>query len=155
MRNIANGHSEYKLQYFWRTGEKFQIEQCFAVKCKPSFMLEKLSGFFPQLSIEIKSRRSVADWQVLFAKWSGECRNKREGESTPPCPRESQEMWCLLKGQKERHEVFIRVRGKCSLTPPCWGRNLWRRHSPLVVSQSVGNGWSVLVSPTWRLGPRF
>lgn len=50
--------------------------------CETLLFSEKFSGFFPQLSIKIKSQEEMAvDREVLFAKWPGDCRKKREGKS--------------------------------------------------------------------------
>lgn len=97
----------------------------------------RLGGLFPQLSIQGRSLESVADRKVLFQKWPGEYRKKREGETH--LLGEGWEMGCPFEGERERHLRFSEASWdfKSSLTPPCLGWNLLGRGSPWVVSQPV------------------
>ena len=73
-------------------------------------MLQKASGFFPQLIIEIKSWESVAGRKVLFAK--DQLSRERQGKGKH-LSRESQEVG--VPGFEEGSWDF-----KHFLTPPCW-----------------------------------
>lgn len=80
---------------------------------------EKLGGFLPQRNIETKSWESVAKFYL-----QSEQEKKEREKLVGSILRETHFQWDL--------GVF-----KSSLTPPCLGGTLWRRRSPLVVSEPM------------------
>lgn len=109
---------------------------------------EKLSGFFPPLNIEVKSREQVADREFFFlykvTKWAG----KEEGMGKL-LPRESWKLGCFWKG--ERHQGL--EEGSWGFMPsqtPCWAGTYVQKVPRWWSLNPLGNKWAMLVPPTGR-----